>query len=76
LPNIDFHMSLGLMSDVPTATYFRHQYVAMLRHCTKPSVFTSADKAVWPTSLRLANAGGWMSFENPLCAFMRSRVLP
>ncbi len=56
LPNIDFHMSLGLMSDVPTATYFRHQYVAMLRNCTKPIVFTSADKACLTDIIEIAAA--------------------
>lgn len=56
LPNIDFHMSLGLMSDVPTATYFRHQYVAMLRNCTKPIVFTSADKVCLADIIEIASA--------------------
>jgi trimethylamine--corrinoid protein Co-methyltransferase len=60
LPNIDFHMSLGLMSDVPTETYFRHQYVGMLRNCTKPLVFTSADKDCLADIIEIAsaNSGG------------------
>ena len=73
LPNIDFHMSLGLMSDVPTATYFRHQYVAMLRNCTKPIVFTSADKACLADIIEIAsaNAGGLDALQkNPtLCLY-------
>ena len=40
LPNIDFHMSLGLTSDVPNATYDRHQFVAMLSNTTKPLILT------------------------------------
>ena len=43
LPNIDFHMSLGLTSDVPVKTYDRHQLLAMLRGTTKPLVITAVD---------------------------------
>jgi len=43
LPNIDFHMSLGLTSDVPIGTYDRHQFLAMLEGCTKPFVITAVD---------------------------------
>jgi len=45
LPNIDFHMSLGLTSDVPPKTYDRHQLLAMLQGTTKPLVLTAVDKA-------------------------------
>lgn len=38
--NLDFHMSLGLMSDVPTYSYDRHQAAAMLRNTTKPLTLT------------------------------------
>lgn len=73
LPNIDFHMSLGLMSDVPTETYYRHQYVAMLRHCTKPIVFTSADKICLADIIEIAsaNSGGLDELQkNPtLCLY-------
>lgn len=44
LPNIDFFMSLGLVSDVPTATYDRHQFLAMVSNCTKPFVVTAVDR--------------------------------
>jgi trimethylamine--corrinoid protein Co-methyltransferase len=43
LPNIDFHMSLGLTSDVPIGTYDRHQFRAMLRGTAKPLVVTAVD---------------------------------
>jgi trimethylamine--corrinoid protein Co-methyltransferase len=73
LSNIDFHMSLGLMSDVPTETYFRHQYVAMLRNCRKPIVFTSADKACLADIIDIAaaNSGGLDELQkNPtLCLY-------
>lgn len=43
LPHIDFHMSLGLTSDVPKASYDRHQLLAMLQGTTKPLVITAVD---------------------------------
>lgn len=39
--NMDFHMSLGLMSDVPTYSYDRHQAAAMLRNTLKPLCLTA-----------------------------------
>jgi trimethylamine:corrinoid methyltransferase-like protein len=44
LPHIDFHMSLGLTSDVPIGTYDRHQFLAMLQGTTKPFVITAVDR--------------------------------
>jgi trimethylamine--corrinoid protein Co-methyltransferase len=44
LPNIDFHMSLGLTSDVPINSYDRHQLLAMLKGTTKPMVITAVDR--------------------------------
>jgi trimethylamine--corrinoid protein Co-methyltransferase len=44
LPHIDFHMSVGLTSDVPIGTYDRHQFLAMLRGTTKPFVITAVDR--------------------------------
>ncbi|MFB3882988.1 MAG: trimethylamine methyltransferase family protein, partial [Armatimonadota bacterium] len=44
LPNIDFHMSLGLTSDVTRKSYDRHQLLAMLKGTTKPFVITAVDK--------------------------------
>jgi trimethylamine--corrinoid protein Co-methyltransferase len=43
-PNMDFHMSLGLMSDVPTYSYDRHQAAAMLRNTVKPLVLTAMSR--------------------------------
>jgi trimethylamine--corrinoid protein Co-methyltransferase len=45
LPNIDFFMSLGLVSDVPAAVSDRHQFQAMLLNTRKPIVFTAHDEA-------------------------------
>jgi trimethylamine--corrinoid protein Co-methyltransferase len=44
LPNIDFHMSLGLTSGVLAQTYDRHQLLAMLQGTSKPLVITTVDK--------------------------------
>lgn len=44
LPNIDFVMSMGLVSDVPVAVSDRHQFAAMLGNTSKPIVFTCHDK--------------------------------
>ena len=43
-PNLDFHMSLGLTSDVPTYSYDRHQAAAMLRNTRKPLVLTAMSR--------------------------------
>lgn len=44
LPRLDFCMSHGLVSDAPNAkTYDRHQFLAMVKNCTKPLVVTSVD---------------------------------
>lgn len=44
LPNFDFFMSHGIVSDAPNPqTYDRHQFMAMLEGCTKPMVLTSVD---------------------------------
>ena len=43
LPNIDFFMSLGLISDVPWETYDKQQFETMILNTTKPIVFTATD---------------------------------
>ena len=44
LPNYDFFMSHGIVSDAPNPlTYDRHQFMALLEGCTKPYVVTSVD---------------------------------
>ena len=44
LPNIDFHMSLGLVSDVSWKIYDKQQFEAMILNTTKPIVFTAIDR--------------------------------
>ena len=39
LPEIGFVMSVGVPSDVPNETYYRHQFATILRSTSKPIVF-------------------------------------
>ena len=43
LPNMDFHMSIGLTSDVTSMTYDRYQFLAMTKNTRKPLVLTTVD---------------------------------
>ena len=43
LPNLDFHMSLGIVQDSAVGTYDRWQYLAMLEGTTKPINITAVD---------------------------------
>ncbi len=43
LPNIDFHMSLGIVQDSAVGTYDRWQYLAMLEGTNKPINITAVD---------------------------------
>jgi trimethylamine--corrinoid protein Co-methyltransferase len=67
-PNMDFHMSLGLMSDCPTYSYDRHQAAAMLRNTVKPLVLTAMSRDGLSDILEMYYAlrGGRDAFEvNP-----------
>lgn len=44
LPNIEFHMSLGLTSGVLPQTYDRPQFLAMVKGTSKPLVVTAVDR--------------------------------
>lgn len=43
LPNLDFHMSLGITQDTAVGTYDRWQYLAMLEGTSKPINITAVD---------------------------------
>ena len=43
LQNINFHMSLGLTSDVSEMTYDRYQFLAMVKNTKLPLVLTTVD---------------------------------
>ena len=77
LPRLDFCMSHGRVSNAPNPkTYDRHQFLAMIKNCTKPLVVTSVDgdglKDQWEMACLLQ--GGEKEFRlNPLFAsFIRS----
>ena len=44
LPNIDFVMSVGHISDLPPELRYRRQFEVMLKHNRKPIVFTARDR--------------------------------
>ena len=44
LPNINFTMSNGLVSDVKDDTSYQHEYAIMIKNSTKPQVITAGDK--------------------------------
>ncbi|NOZ73241.1 MAG: trimethylamine methyltransferase [Chloroflexi bacterium] len=61
LPEIGFVMSVGIPRDVPTQTYYRYQFAAMLRNTTKPIVFVCNDREDIETigAMAAAAAGGF-----------------
>jgi trimethylamine--corrinoid protein Co-methyltransferase len=66
LPNIDFHMSLGLTSGVVPQTYDRPQLLAMLQGTLKPLVVTAVDRQGLADQHQMACAvvGGADAFAN------------
>jgi trimethylamine--corrinoid protein Co-methyltransferase len=79
LPNIDFHMSLGLTSGVPAPTYDRHQFLAMLRGTSKPLVVTAVDREGLADQYRMACEvlGGEQEFATmPLFVVYNEPVSP
>lgn len=65
LDNIDFHMSLGLTSDVPIGSYDRHQFMAMVEGTSKPLVITAVDAEGLADQYEMACelAGGEVEFQ-------------
>jgi trimethylamine--corrinoid protein Co-methyltransferase len=56
LPHIDFVMSLGLASDVPTPASYLHQFEAMALNTVKPILYTAADRRDVEDILSIAEA--------------------
>lgn len=56
LENIDFVMSMGTPSDVPTADHYLHSFIAMTRGSVKPNVYTAFDRADMEAIYRIAAA--------------------
>jgi trimethylamine--corrinoid protein Co-methyltransferase len=65
LGNVDFVMSLGLVSDAPTEVSDRYQFEAMLTNTVKPIVFTAHDRAGMRDIMAMAAAtrGGAEALE-------------
>lgn len=79
LPNMDFFMSLGLVSDAPAKTYDRHQFLAMITGTSKPMVITAVDRQGLEDQHRMACAalGGEDAFRcNPLFAIYIEPISP
>ncbi len=55
LPNIDFHMSLGIVQDTAVGTYDRWQYLAMLEGTNKPINITAVDLDGLRDQLKMAH---------------------
>jgi trimethylamine--corrinoid protein Co-methyltransferase len=56
LDQIDFIMSMGTPSDVPTLDHYLHSFVAMIRGSTKPNIYTARDRADMEDIYRIACA--------------------
>jgi trimethylamine---corrinoid protein Co-methyltransferase len=54
LSNIDFVMSMGLVSDVPTNASFLHEFEAMLLNTKKPILFCSKDRKDLSNAVEIA----------------------
>ncbi len=79
LPNIDFFMSMGLVSDVPPANYDRHQFLAMMMGTTKPYIITSVDGKGLKDQFDMASMviGGDEVFrQNPLFGIYSEPISP
>jgi trimethylamine--corrinoid protein Co-methyltransferase len=79
LPNIDFFMSMGLVSDVPPANYDRHQFLAMMMGTAKPYIITSVDGKGLKDQFDMASMviGGDDVFrQNPLFGIYSEPISP
>jgi trimethylamine--corrinoid protein Co-methyltransferase len=56
LEQIDFIMSMGTPSDVPTLDHYLHSFVAMIRGSVKPNIYTARDRADMEDIYRIACA--------------------
>ncbi len=56
LNQIDFIMSMGTPSDVPTLDHYLHSFIAMIRGSVKPNIYTALDRADIEDIYRIACA--------------------
>ena len=79
LPNIDFHMSLGIVQDTAVGTYDRWQYLAMLEGTNKPINITAVDIEGVRDQLEMAyiRVGGKEEWrKGPICSLYIEPVSP
>ena len=79
LPNMDFLMSLGLVSDAPTQTSDLHQFEAMLLNTEKPIVFTAHNRVCMENIIKMAEiaVGGEANLsQNPLICLYAEPISP
>jgi trimethylamine---corrinoid protein Co-methyltransferase len=79
LPNIDFFMSVGLMSDVPWDIYDKLQFETMMLNTKKPIVFTATDRSGMEGIFKMASlvAGGEENLKrNPFICLYAEPVSP
>ncbi len=79
LPNMDFVMSYGIPSDVPTDENELHQFEAMLINSTKPIIFTALSNENTQKIIEMAAvvAGGHEKLkEKPLMALYTEPLSP
>ena len=79
LDQIDFFMSLGLVSDLLHLTYDRHQFLAMAMGTKKPLIITCMDRNGLSDQYEMPCliVGGEKRFQtNPYSHYMRSTASP
>ena len=79
LDQMDFIMSMGIPSDVPTMDHYLHAFVAMIRGSVKPNVYTALNRADMEDIYRIACAvaGGEVQLrERPFMMLYAESISP
>ena len=79
LDQIDFIMSMGTPSDVPTMDHYLHSFIGMIRGSVKPNVYTAKDRADMEDIYRIACAvaGGQTELrEKPFMMYYGESISP
>lgn len=79
LEQIDFIMSMGTPSDVPTMDHYLHSFVEMIRGSVKPNVYTALDRSDMEDIYQIACAvaGGEMELrEKPFMMLYAESISP
>jgi trimethylamine---corrinoid protein Co-methyltransferase len=79
LDQIDFIMSMGSPSDVPTMDHYLHSFINMIRGSVKPNVYTANNRADMEIIYRIASAvvGGETALrERPFMMLYAESISP